>query len=64
MSRIQTAFERLQASGRQALIPYITAGDPRPAACAYRVMWEAINARRGFPWEINPWVWAVEFRPT
>lgn len=31
MSRIQTTFTRLQAAGRQALIPYITAGDPRPA---------------------------------
>ena len=30
MSRIQTTFARLQASGRKALIPYITAGDPRP----------------------------------
>lgn len=30
MSRIQTTFTHLQAAGRQALIPYITAGDPRP----------------------------------
>lgn len=30
MSRIQTVFERLQANGRRALIPFITAGDPDP----------------------------------
>jgi len=30
MSRIQTTFSRLQAAGRKALIPYVTAGDPRP----------------------------------
>ncbi|MCK9284551.1 MAG: tryptophan synthase subunit alpha [Rhodocyclaceae bacterium] len=30
MSRIQTTFARLQASGRKALIPFITAGDPEP----------------------------------
>jgi tryptophan synthase alpha chain len=30
MSRIQSTFAALQASGRQALIPYITAGDPHP----------------------------------
>lgn len=30
MSRIQTTFERLHTTGQQALIPYITAGDPRP----------------------------------
>lgn len=32
MSRIQSTFARLQAAGRQALIPYITAGDPQPSA--------------------------------
>jgi len=30
MSKIQTTFQRLQASGRRALIPFITAGDPAP----------------------------------
>jgi tryptophan synthase alpha chain len=30
MSRIQSTFQRLQASGRRALIPFITAGDPAP----------------------------------
>jgi tryptophan synthase alpha chain len=28
MSRIQTTFQQLQAAGRKALIPFITAGDP------------------------------------
>ncbi|MDQ7989653.1 MAG: tryptophan synthase subunit alpha [Candidatus Dactylopiibacterium sp.] len=32
MSRIQKTFSRLQAAGRQALIPFITAGDPAPSA--------------------------------
>ncbi|ENO90158.1 tryptophan synthase subunit alpha [Thauera linaloolentis] len=31
MSRIQTVFQRLQADGRKALIPFITAGFPEPA---------------------------------
>ncbi|MBI1943327.1 MAG: tryptophan synthase subunit alpha [Betaproteobacteria bacterium] len=30
MSRIQARFEALRRSGRKALIPYITAGDPSP----------------------------------
>lgn len=31
MSRIKACFENLAASGKKALIPYITAGDPSPA---------------------------------
>jgi tryptophan synthase alpha chain len=30
MARIKAVFERLQAQGRKALIPFITAGDPDP----------------------------------
>jgi tryptophan synthase alpha chain len=30
MSRIQTAFEKLAQQNRKALIPYFTAGDPKP----------------------------------
>jgi tryptophan synthase alpha chain len=30
MSRIRATFQRLQAAGRKALIPFITAGDPEP----------------------------------
>ncbi len=30
MSRIQSCLQQLQAEGRKALIPYVTAGDPEP----------------------------------
>ena len=30
MSRLKTRFEALQAAGRKALIPFVTAGDPQP----------------------------------
>ncbi|MFT7772742.1 tryptophan synthase subunit alpha [Roseateles sp.] len=32
MSRIQATFDALKASGRKALIPFVTAGDPHPGA--------------------------------
>jgi hypothetical protein len=25
-------------------------------------LWEQINAKRGFGWDVNPWVWAVTFK--
>ena len=24
--------------------------------------WRNLNAKRGFPWELNPWVWVIEFK--
>lgn len=28
----------------------------------YQRLWDAINAKRGFGWDANPWVWVIEFR--
>ena len=25
-------------------------------------LWNSKNAKRGYPWDSNPWVWVVEFR--
>ena len=24
-------------------------------------LWDTINAKRGFGWDVNPWVWALTF---
>jgi hypothetical protein len=32
------------------------------ARVAFRVLWDSINAKRGYSWDTNPWVWVVEFR--
>lgn len=28
----------------------------------YRSLWNSLNAKRGYPWESNPWVWVVSFK--
>ncbi len=30
---------------------------------AYARLWDSINAKRGYGWDTNPWVWAIEFDP-
>ena len=27
----------------------------------WRECWDAINAKRGYSWESNPWVWVISF---
>jgi hypothetical protein len=34
------------------------AGSPR---ASFRALWDSLNAKRGFGWEANPWVWAYSF---
>lgn len=29
---------------------------------AYVLLWNSINAKRGYGWNTNPWVWVVEFK--
>ena len=28
----------------------------------YSTLWDSLNAKRGFPWSSNPWVWVIEFK--
>ena len=28
----------------------------------FALLWNSINAKRGFPWESNPWVWVYAYR--
>lgn len=25
-------------------------------------LWDSINAKRGYGWDVNPWVWVIEFK--
>lgn len=28
---------------------------------SYRDLWDKLNAKRGYGWDVNPWVWVIEF---
>jgi hypothetical protein len=33
-----------------------------PYVANYSVLWDEINSKRGFGWDVNPWVWVVGFK--
>lgn len=33
------------------------------ARAGFRALWDLINAKRCYGWDVNPWVWVVEFKP-
>lgn len=34
------------------------------AVDGFRRLWEAINGKRGYAWDANPWLWVIHFRVT
>jgi hypothetical protein len=28
----------------------------------FSLLWDSINAKRGYGWDVNPWVWVLSFR--
>ena len=30
---------------------------------SFRTLWNLINEKRGFGWDVNPWVWVIEWPP-
>jgi hypothetical protein len=45
---------------------YASGGSPleggSPEKCAFIGLWDKLNAKRGFGWNVNPWVWVIEFK--
>ena len=29
---------------------------------SFAELWDSLNAKRGYGWNVNPWVWVIEFR--
>lgn len=50
-----------EAEGVERHGPNDQHGDERSFYEGYRELWNAINAKRGYGWEKNPWVWVIEF---
>lgn len=58
--------ERLQdISEEDAKAEGVTAWHDTTTGTAYRpefcILWDSINAKRGYGWDTNPWVWIVSF---
>lgn len=43
-------------------VPLQPARDADETRGDYLRLWDKLNAKRGYPWSSNPWVWVIEFR--
>ena len=46
----------------EGVTPIGIKGDGRRWRAAFRELWDSLNAKRGYGWENNPFVWAISFR--
>lgn len=69
---VKVRVERVQdISGRDVWAEGVDNGASNPAMgvrwenmqrMTFEKLWDSINAKRGFGWNTNPWVWVIEFR--
>jgi hypothetical protein len=45
----------------QDAIPGVTHAKPKGYRPGFAELWDSINAKRGYSWAMNPWVWVIEF---
>lgn len=65
VQRVQDISEEdAQAEGCDGDCPigYIPAYQEGPYSYHYAQVWHSLNAKRGYGWDLNPWVWAISFR--
>ena len=61
-------FERLQEiTEEDAMEEGVKVGDSSmghifTAREHFEALWDSINKKRGFGWDVNPWVWVIEFK--
>ncbi|PRZ56625.1 hypothetical protein BX589_101275 [Paraburkholderia fungorum] len=59
-ARAEGARECDPVSGREVILA--GASQRGSFVLHYRDIWDSFNAARGYGWNMNPWVWVIEFR--
>jgi hypothetical protein len=56
----EIAIEDIQDEGFPLIDEY--AHTEHDLRCWFHQLWDSINAKRGYSWESNPWVWCISFK--
>ena len=41
---------------------HLSKGHDRTPVEVFAYLWDSLNAKRGYGWDVNPWVWVISFR--
>jgi hypothetical protein len=61
---VAEGLKRLPATGRYVVEQgeQYFGGASHDACEVYAGLWDQLNAARGYGWDVNPWVWVVDFK--
>ena len=63
VERVQKITEEdAKAEGTSLFIPSNPYKEYHNHQTSFCYLWDSLNAKRGYGWEVNPWVWVVSFR--
>jgi hypothetical protein len=61
--RVQRVQEISEADAiAEGVASFESAPGTPEARAAFAVLWDSLNAKRGYGWDANPWCWAISFR--
>ena len=59
VDRLKEGIRVMAATAEELLNDYKTTEMGRRE---FRELWDSLNAKRGYGWDVNPWVWVIEFK--
>ncbi len=59
VDRLKEGISVMAATAEELLNDYKTTEMGRRE---FRELWDSLNAKRGYGWDVNPWVWVIEFK--
>lgn len=60
--RVQRVQEMSNRDAAQEGVAYDVSKEGGWPLTRFEKLWDSINAKRGYPWSANPWVWALTFK--
>jgi hypothetical protein len=61
-SRLTLEVVEVRAERLQSMTPDDARAECGGVVGSFTALWDSINAKRGYPWASNPWVWALTLR--